>query len=97
MSESEEFLFNNSLCERTKRFREETGMTAAQMADLLHVPADRYRKYERRSPLPAYLMERFCTAVGCDLEHLVIGKQRKRMKLVIVARPQFTARDGTDG
>lgn len=92
MSESDEFIFNNAYCERVKRFREETGMTAAQMADLLGVPAERYRKYETRSPLPPYLVERFCRIVGWDVEHLLIGKPRERMKPLIVAR-----RTGTDG
>ncbi len=86
MSESEEFIFNNAYCERVKRFREETQMSAADMAELLGIPADRYRKYETRSPLPAYLIARFCKIVGCDLEHLVIGKPRERMKPAIVAR-----------
>lgn len=92
MSESEEFVFNNALCERVKRFREETGMTAAQMAELLNVPADRYRKYETRSPLPHYLIAKFCQVVGWDLEHLLLGKPRERMKPLIVAR-----KTGTEG
>lgn len=86
MSESEEFIFNNEYCGRVKRFREETNMSAAEMADLIDVPADRYRKYETRSPMPAYLMAKFCRIVGCDLEHLLIGKPRERVKPIIVAR-----------
>ena len=92
MSESEEFIFNNAYCERVKRFREETNMTAAQMAELMGVPADRYRKYETRSPLPPYLIAKFCQIVGYDLEHLVLGKPKERIKPVIVAR-----RTGTEG
>lgn len=92
MSESEEFIFNNSYCERVKRFREETGMTAAAMADLLGVPADRYRKYENRSPMPPYLIGKFCQIVGWDVEHVLLGKPRERVKPMIVAR-----RTGTDG
>jgi transcriptional regulator with XRE-family HTH domain len=86
MSESEEFIFNNGYCERVKRFRSETNMTAEQMAVLLKVPADRYRKYETRSPMPVYLIASFCQIVGCDLEHLILGKARDRMKPIIVAR-----------
>lgn len=92
MSESEELIFNNGYCERVKRFRDETGMSAADMAELLDIPAERYRKYENRSPMPAYLMAKFCRIVGCDLEHLVIGKPRERMKPIIIAR-----KTGTDG
>lgn len=47
------------------------------MATALGVPSDRYRKYEYRSPLPAYLMERFALIVGCDLEYLITGKVRR--------------------
>jgi hypothetical protein len=90
MSESEEFIFNNGYCGRVKRFREETNMSAEKMAKLLDIPADRYRKYEGRSPMPVYLIEKFCLIVGCDLEHLVIGKPRDRMKPVLVARKTGT-------
>lgn len=92
MSESEEFIFNNGYCERVKRFREETNMSAADMATLLDIPADRYRKYESRSPMPVYLMAKFCRIVGCDLEHLVLGKAREKTKPMLIAR-----RTGTDG
>lgn len=93
MSDSEEFIFNNGYCDRVKRFREETNMSAAEMAELLKIPADRYRKYESRSPLPVYLVASFCRIVGCDLEHLILGKPRERMKPVLVARsagPSFS-------
>lgn len=92
MSESEEFIFNNEYCGRVKLFREETNMSAADMATLLDIPADRYRKYETRSPMPAYLMAKFCRIVGYDLEHLLLGKPRDRVKPVLIAR-----RTGTDG
>jgi len=86
MSESEEFVFNNEYCGRVKRFREETNMTAAEMAELLDVPPDRYRKYETRSPLPVYLVPKFCRIIGCDLEHLILGKPRERLRPVLIAR-----------
>lgn len=93
MSESEEFIFNNGYCGRVKRFRNETNMSAEKMAELLDIPAERYRKYEKRSPMPVYLIEKFCLIVGCDLEHLILGKPRERMKPVLVARsagPSFS-------
>jgi transcriptional regulator with XRE-family HTH domain len=89
--DNDELLFNNAYCERVKRFRTETGMTAAEMADLLGVPADRYRKYESRSPLPHYLIGKFCRVVGCDLEHLILGKARERQKPVLMSRPAKSA------
>jgi len=92
MSESAEFIFNNEYCGRVKLFRDQTGMTAAEMAELLSIPPDRYRKYETRSPLPPYLTAKFCRIVGCDLEHLIIGKPRERTAPMLVAR-----KTGTDG
>ena len=77
---NEETAFNEALCSRVHGLRNERGYTSAQMATALGVPPDRYRKYEYRSPLPAYLMERFCAIVGCDLEHLITGKLRKARK-----------------
>lgn len=93
MSDSEEFIFNNGYCERLKRFRGETNMTAEEMADLLGIPADRYRKYETRSPLPVYLVAKFCRIVGCDLEHLILGKPRERLRPVLVGRKAPSSAD----
>ncbi|MDX3926771.1 MAG: helix-turn-helix transcriptional regulator [Shinella sp.] len=94
MSESEEFIFNNAYCERVKRFRGETNMSAEEMANLLGIPPDRYRKYENRSPMPVYLIPNFCRIVGCDLEHLILGKPRERLKPVLIARK--TGHDDAD-
>jgi hypothetical protein len=44
------------------------------MATALGVPAERYRKYEYRSPLPHYLIERFALIVGRDIEFILTGK-----------------------
>jgi transcriptional regulator with XRE-family HTH domain len=89
MAESnEELIFNNALCERVKKLRLEKGWTAEQMATALAIPADRYRKYENRSPLPAYLMHRFCLIADCDLDYLLTGRSRS----VVHPRPEATKR-----
>lgn len=93
MSDSEEFIFNNEYCERVKRFRGETNMSAEEMANLLGIPPDRYRKYENRSPMPVYLISKFCRIVGCDLEHLILGKPRERLKPVLLARKSSVGSD----
>jgi hypothetical protein len=80
MTSNEEAMFNEALCARVHQLRNDRGYTSAQMATALALPPDRYRKYEYRSPIPAYLMERFCAIVGCDLEHLLTGKARKPRK-----------------
>ena len=73
----DEFLFNNAFCARVRELRLGRGWTAEQMAIALGVPPDRYRKYESRSPLPAYLIERFAIIVGQDVEYVVTGKRAK--------------------
>lgn len=71
---SEEQLFNEALVARVHRLRNERGWTAEQMATALGVPPDRYRKYEYRSPLPHYLLERFALIVGRDIDYVLTGK-----------------------
>lgn len=76
-TDNRELAYNQAFTERVHKLREGRGWTAAQMATALDVPPDRYRKYEYRSPLPAYLMERFALIVGCDLEYLLTGTRSK--------------------
>lgn len=74
---NEEAMFNEALCARVHRLRNERGWTSEQMATALGIPAERYRKYEYRSPMPSYLMERFALIVGCDIPYLLTGKGRR--------------------
>jgi transcriptional regulator with XRE-family HTH domain len=73
-NDNEEAMFNEALIARTHRLRNERGWSAAQMATALGIPAERYRKYEYRTPLPHYLLERFALIVGRDVEYLLFGK-----------------------
>jgi len=72
---NEEAEFNERLCARVHRLRNERGWSAAQMATALGIPPDRYRKYEYRSPLPHYLIERFALIVGRDIEYVLTGNR----------------------
>ncbi len=74
-----ELLFNEALIARTQDLRRERGWTAEQMATALGVPVERYRKYEKRTPLPAYLWEPFCLIVDCDLNYLLTGRRQRDM------------------
>ena len=74
----DEELFNNSYCARVRSLRIERGWSAEQMATALGIPPDRYRKYETRSPMPAYLIERFALIVGADIQYVLTGKSDKR-------------------
>jgi len=82
MSESnEQMLFENALCARVKTLREGKGWTAEQMAIALGIPADRYRKYEVRSPLPQYLIPRFAAVVDRSIEFILTGHEKKTLNL----------------
>lgn len=73
--DNKEARFNDALCARVHRLRNERGWTAQQMATALGIPAERYRKYEYRSPLPHYLLEQFALIVGRDIEYVLTGKR----------------------
>lgn len=88
--DNEEAKFNDALTSRVHRLRNERGWTAEQMATALGIPPDRYRKYEYRSPLPHYLLERFALIVGRDVEYLLTGKT-SGPRLVPVEKPRKRA------
>lgn len=66
--------FNETFIARVKRLREERGWTAEQMATALGIPAERYRKYEYRTPLPHYLIEPFALQVDRDVAFMLTGR-----------------------
>jgi transcriptional regulator with XRE-family HTH domain len=74
MVENEEAAFNESFIARVHRLRNDKGWTAEQMAIALGIPPERYRKYEYRTPLPHYLLERFALQVGRDVEYVLLGR-----------------------
>ena len=91
---SEEQEFTEALLARVHKLRSEHGYTAEQMAIALGIPAERYRKYEKRTPLPHYLIERFAVIVGRDVEYVLTGKSsRPRRSPAVVA----SKRNGTEG
>lgn len=86
MVENREAMFNEALCARVHRLRNERGWTAEQMATALGVPPDRYRKYEYRSPLPHYLIAQFAQIVGRDVEYILTGKTTARLATIAESR-----------
>lgn len=66
-----ELEFNRAFIRRVKELREGAGWTQAFMAELLGIPLERYKKYEQRSLLPHYLIDRFCKLTGCDIHYLL--------------------------
>lgn len=77
---NQELAFNQAFCARVQELRKARGWTAEQMATALGVPPDRYRKYEIRSPLPVYLIERFALICGRDIHYVVTGAHERRIK-----------------
>lgn len=84
--------FNEAFIARVKRLREDRGWTSERMATMLGIPAERYRKYEYRTPLPHYLIERFALLVDRDVSYLLTGKAA-----VVEPRSPRLVRTGTAG
>lgn len=83
--------FNEAFIARVKQLREERGWTSEQMAIALGVPAERYRKYEYRTPLPHDLIEKFALTVDRDVSYVLTGKASAAP---IRRRPKRTGTDG---
>ena len=62
---------------RTQQAREVAGYSVAEMAQLLGIPLNTYKKYEQRSPLPHALVQRFCTVTGCSSWFLFTGEVKR--------------------
>lgn len=82
--------FNDRLCARVARLRDERGWTQAQMATALGVPFERYKKYETRSPLPHYLIPRFAQHVDRDVAYILTGRAAEARR-----GPRTLVRTGT--
>ncbi|GGJ39741.1 hypothetical protein GCM10011393_07480 [Sphingopyxis bauzanensis] len=89
----DEAQFNDELCARVQRLRIEREWTQQQMAAAIGLPHERYKKYETRSPMPAYLLPRFAQMVDRSVTYLVTGKDDN-----FVRKPRNLIRaTGTDG
>lgn len=62
--------FDRLFIARTRELRLASGKSVAQIARRLGIRRATYEKYETDEPLPHRLLERFCKAVGCDIEEL---------------------------
>ena len=63
-------IWKRKFCERTAELRDARGWTQQQMADALAIPLERYKKYEKRSPLPQWLVARFALLVDREISDL---------------------------
>jgi DNA-binding XRE family transcriptional regulator len=74
---NDELAFNAALFDRVKSIRESKDWTAEQMATALGIPAERYRKYENRTPIPHYLIPRIALLSGRSPEWVLTGKEAR--------------------
>jgi transcriptional regulator with XRE-family HTH domain len=74
---NEQLRFNSALCARVKHLRELKDWTSEEMATALGINPDAYRKYEYRTPIPHYLVERFALIVVRDVEYVLTGNIRR--------------------
>lgn len=63
---------------RVKALREARGMSQREMAAALGISLDRYKKYESRSVLPPYLLDRFAAVTHKPIAYIVTGRVTKR-------------------
>jgi hypothetical protein len=64
---------NAAFIRRTREARLARYDKMEPIAALLRITVAQYKHYERRSPMPAYLVVPFCYATGIDLEWLLQG------------------------
>lgn len=69
--------FTAAFIARTKQLRKASGLTQEETAIALGLPLDTYKKYEKRSVMPLYLVDRFATIVRGDLVFLITGRKPK--------------------
>lgn len=77
--------WNVALLRRTRAFRDRAGFEQQQMAALLGITKEQYRKYEgppgpdgRATVIPPHLIPQFCRACHIDYEDLFDTKVRSK-------------------
>jgi len=81
--------FNKAFCARVRAARINSGLTQKQVATALGIEKDTYKQYELRSPLPGYLIERFCIVVREDAYFIMFGARRE----MTLPKTQFPIKD----
>jgi transcriptional regulator with XRE-family HTH domain len=78
MTDPTEREFNRALFDRMRKLREGLGWSQTDMAKALGVPPANYQKYETRTPLPHFLLERFALIVRRDLAYVLTGRAARQ-------------------
>lgn len=71
--------FKDDFLARTAAAREAVPFTQDEIAEVLGMSQPKYAKYEKRTPLPHYLIPRFCLACRIDHAWLFTGKGKGPM------------------
>jgi DNA-binding transcriptional regulator YiaG len=78
--------FRVTFVKRTVKIREDSGLTRAEVAGLLGIKADLYRKYEESVAMPHHLIPRFLAITRGDARFLLgLSSRNKRPKLSAVS------------
>lgn len=88
MADSEEDQFKEAFIERVKTARVATGKKQWQVAELLNVPQDHYKHWEKTRLMPHHLIGRFCIICSVDPEWLVTGRGQKPLRPPHIVEPE---------
>jgi len=80
MAESEEDQFKQEFIERVRTARIATGKKQWQVAELLNVPQDHYKHWEKSRLMPHHLIGRFCLVTNVDPVWIMTGKGQKPLR-----------------
>jgi transcriptional regulator with XRE-family HTH domain len=70
--------WESAYCARLAQLRKDHGFTTPDaFARAIHVPKDRYKKYESRTPLPPWLIPRVCVVLKIPVWYLLTGRMEQ--------------------
>lgn len=69
-----EALFKANFLQRVRDLRDAKGWTQTYMAEMLGVPYENYKKWEKRDYMPHYVIPRFVGMMGVSIEFLYTGR-----------------------
>lgn len=94
MADSEKEQFEQEFIARVKSARIATGKKQWQVAELLNVPQDHYKHWEKTRLMPHHLIGRFCIICSVDPEWLMTGRGQKPLRPphVVETEPEAPAR-----
>lgn len=67
-------IFKQQFIDRTAYAREASGLSQEEMGEHFQLKQGTWKQYETRSPLPHYMVVRFCNLVRCDIYWLYTGR-----------------------